>query len=115
MGRGYHKRYILERIAAMQAEYLSHQNSGRTEMYIYRTYIKNVFFISRSTFYRWLTINPTKVLAAMDRQEATAGPTAEPTQEVITMDPGAEAIGPVDQSVAKPRKPIDKRQLTLFD
>lgn len=70
----YHRRNLLEKIAAMQAEYLSHQNSGRTEMYVYRTYIKPVYFISRATFYRWLTINPTKELAAMDREETADDP-----------------------------------------
>ena len=50
----------------MQEEYLAHDNSGRTEMYIFRTFIYPRFYISRSTFYRWLTINPRRELAKLD-------------------------------------------------
>lgn len=57
------------RVSSMQEEYLKHSNSGRTQMYIYRTFIYPQFFISRATFYNWLTINPTKELAKLRLRE----------------------------------------------
>lgn len=61
----YHRRNLYNRIAAMQREYLKHSNSGRSEMYIYRTFIFPQFMISRATFYRWLATNPTKELTKL--------------------------------------------------
>lgn len=65
----YHNRNFYKKVEAMQTEYLSHHNSGRTEMYIYRTYIAPKFFISRSTFYNWLSINPSKELEKLKVRE----------------------------------------------
>ena len=62
----YNPRNYYTKVAAMQEEYLAHGNSGRTELYIYRTFIYPRFYISRSTFYRWLTINPSRELAKLD-------------------------------------------------
>lgn len=58
----YHNRNFYLKVEAMQQEYLSHSNSGRTEIYIYRKYIYPKFFISRATFYNWLAINPRREL-----------------------------------------------------
>lgn len=65
----YHNRNFYRKVEAMQQEYLSHQNSGRTEMYIYRKWIYPRFFISRATFYNWLSINPTRELEKLKVRE----------------------------------------------
>lgn len=62
----YHRRNFYLKVEAMQQEYKAHANSGRTEMYIYRTFIYPKFYISRATFYNWLAINPRRELAKLD-------------------------------------------------
>ena len=57
------------RVQAMQEEYLKYINSGRTTIYIYRTYIYPKFLISRATFYNWLAIAPKKELEKLKRAE----------------------------------------------
>lgn len=61
-----HSHNFYLRVEAMQCEYLKHHNSGRTEMHIYRKFIYPQFFISRSTFYTWLTINARKELEKLN-------------------------------------------------
>lgn len=68
-GRRYHRKNFLLRVAAMQREYMLHRNTGRSEMYVYRTWIYPKFWISRSTFYNWLAINPTRELEKLREEE----------------------------------------------
>lgn len=68
-GRRYHRKNFLLRVAAMQREYMAHRNTGRSEMYVYRTWIYPKFWISRSTFYNWLAINPTRELEKLREEE----------------------------------------------
>lgn len=67
----YHNRNFYTKVQAMQAEYLRHRNSGYSEMYVYRKFIYPRFFISRSTFYNWLAINPARELERLKRTEPT--------------------------------------------
>jgi len=43
-------------VSDVQAEYLSHVDSGLTTIAIYRKYIYPRYYISRSTFYNYLAI-----------------------------------------------------------
>lgn len=72
-----HNRNFYTKVQAMQAEYMKHRNSGHSEIYVYRKFIYPRFFISRSTFYNWLAINPRKELERLTEPDPT--PTVNPT------------------------------------
>lgn len=46
----------LYRAYEVQQEYKKYANTGRTDVYIYRTYIKDKYLISLRTFYNYLAI-----------------------------------------------------------
>jgi hypothetical protein len=46
-----------KKVTAIQAVYDIHARIGLTNEEIYRRYIRDVFFVSRSTFYKYITIS----------------------------------------------------------
>jgi hypothetical protein len=69
MAKGYNKKNKLQVIVCVQEEYLKHANSGRTTVYIYRTYIYPRFFISLGTFYRYLATPAKRDLLKLEEAE----------------------------------------------
>lgn len=65
----YTKRYFLERVKAVNEIYLEYHNKGVTNEYIYENYIKTQFYISKTTFYNYLTIPYNALLKQLDRAD----------------------------------------------
>ena len=66
----YTKKYVLQRIKAVNEVYLECHAKGMFTEYIYEHYIRRQFHISRSTFYEYLTIPYERELKELARREA---------------------------------------------
>ncbi len=54
---GYNSRHFLNKVEKVQQVYKQYKNSYTTDTGIYKEYIKDVFFISKRTFEKYLAIN----------------------------------------------------------
>ena len=52
----YNRKNLLEKVKAVNEVYIEHSARGVSNEYIFNNYIKNRFYISRTTFYEYLTI-----------------------------------------------------------
>lgn len=59
-------KHLLKRIIAVQETVLEHQKHGATQAWIYRNVIANTYYISESTFNRYLCLNAKKELKELD-------------------------------------------------
>lgn len=69
-GNKYNKKsrnYYLK-VLAVQDTYQSHKKEGISSRYVYRVYIRQVYFISERTLYHYLTINAKKALSNIDQE-----------------------------------------------
>lgn len=66
----YTRRYLLNRIKAVNEIYLREAKRGVNNEFIYDNYIRDVYHISRSTFYEYLAVPYEKELKELDRKEA---------------------------------------------
>ena len=67
---GYNRRNFLLKVKKVNEIYLEHSKRGVFVEYIFRNYIKNQFFISRTTFYEYLSIPYLKELEELDVKES---------------------------------------------
>jgi hypothetical protein len=61
--KGYNNRNFLLRVKKINEIYVEHAQRGVPATEIYRRYIGTTFFISRGTFYRYLTIPYKRLLS----------------------------------------------------
>lgn len=66
----YTRRYLLNRIKAVNEIYLREAKRGVNNEFIYDNYIRDVYHISRSTFYEYLAVPYERQLKELDRKEA---------------------------------------------
>ena len=64
----YNKINYLQKVAAVNEIFIKYAAKGLSNEYIYNNYIKNVFFISRTTFYNYLSIPYKKELKQIETQ-----------------------------------------------
>lgn len=69
MKRGYNRRNLCKKIIEMQGVYMQYWNTGRTDKFIYDTFIYPRFFISRATFYKWLGTNAKAELKKLEAEQ----------------------------------------------
>ena len=74
----YTRRYLLNRVKAVNEIYLRESKRGVTAVFIYENLIRDQFNISYSTFYNYLAIPYERQLRELDRREA-AEKKANPT------------------------------------
>ncbi|MBR1922154.1 MAG: hypothetical protein IJ838_00170 [Paludibacteraceae bacterium] len=65
----YTRRYLLNRIKAVNEIYLREAKRGVNNEFIYDNYIRDVYHISRSTFYEYLAVPYERQLKELDRKE----------------------------------------------
>ncbi|MDR2009226.1 MAG: hypothetical protein LBQ22_01940 [Bacteroidales bacterium] len=63
------RKFLLKRVKEVNEIYMNHSKRGLSNEYIYRNYIRNVFHISRSTFYEYLTIPYAKEIKEIENKE----------------------------------------------
>lgn len=66
----YTRRYLLNRIKAVNEIYLREAKRGVNNEFIYDNYIRDVYHISRSTFYEYLAVPYERQLKELDEREA---------------------------------------------
>lgn len=66
----YTRRYLLNRIKAVNEIYIREARRGVNNEYIYKNLIRDRFHISRSTFYAYLTVPFERQLRELDEHEA---------------------------------------------
>ena len=66
----YTRKYFLNRVKAVNEIYTQNTKRGASNEWIYEHLIKDVFHISRSTFYDYLTIPYAAQLKEIERAEA---------------------------------------------
>ena len=64
----YNKINYLQKVAAVNETFIKYTAKGLSNEYIYNNYIKSVFFISRTTFYNYLSIPYKKELKQIETQ-----------------------------------------------
>lgn len=64
----YNNRNLLTKIIEIQDIVIREQKKGVNQRFIYHQYIKEVYFISESTFNNYLARNARKELAILNRQ-----------------------------------------------
>lgn len=64
----YNKINYLQKVVAVNEIFIKYAAKGLSNEYIYNNYIKSVFFISRTTFYNYLSIPYKKELKQIETQ-----------------------------------------------
>lgn len=60
----------LRKILAIQTEYLKHKQEGISTRYVFNHYIRDKFYITERTFWRYLAINAKRELKLLEENEA---------------------------------------------
>lgn len=68
MAQGYNRYNFLLKVQAVCEIYKQYKKEGVTTGFIYNQYIKDVYFVSRTTFFAYLNINYKKELADIEKQ-----------------------------------------------
>jgi len=66
----FNKANFLEKVLAVQTVYLEYSAKGSTDKWIFENLIEKNFFISKRTFYNYLTIPASRELKQMKLQTA---------------------------------------------
>lgn len=66
----YTRKYFLHRVKAVNEIYKENTKRGATNEWIYEHLIKDVYHISRSTFYEYLTIPYASQLREIEKRES---------------------------------------------
>lgn len=57
------------KVLAVQEAYLKNKRDGVSNRYVFRTYIKNTFFINERTMYKYLAINSKRALKEINQED----------------------------------------------
>jgi hypothetical protein len=69
--KGYNRKNYLARVRRVNEIFLEHSRRGVFTEHIYRLHIRDRFFISRSTFYVYLTIPYERELERLEVQDSS--------------------------------------------
>lgn len=65
----YNRRLLLEKVCEIQRITLEHTKRGVTQKYVYENYVKDQFFISRSTYYNYLEMPAKRELTLLKQKQ----------------------------------------------